>query len=82
MKRPNKPFLINDLENIVLTPIIDGVELNHYVLKKNSLLFFNTVILGLMDDIPADKIKKSKYYKENVIKYIFSWCIICLSNER
>ena len=78
------------LDNIILNPIIDRTDWNVYSLKGASLLFLNTVVPGLMDDIEPDKIKKLVeereksigYYRANVSKYSFPWCIIALPNER
>ncbi len=80
----------NDLEDIVLNPIIDRNDWNDYALKGGALLFLNTCVPGLMDDISSQKVQKLvsereksiKYYRANVSKYTFPWCIIVLPNER
>ncbi len=80
----------NNLEDIVLNPIIDRTDWNDYSLKGSGLLFLNTVVPGLMDDIEPSKMKKlvdereksTRYYRANVSKYTFPWCIIALPNER
>lgn len=80
----------HSLEDIVLNPIIDRNEWDEYSKKGGALLFLNTVVPGLMDDIPLNKMKKlidereksSKYYRANVSKYTFPWCIVALPNER
>lgn len=80
----------NDSEDIVLNPLIDRSDWDLYSKKGAPLLFLNTVVPGLMDDISSDKMKKwidereksTKYYRANVSKYTFPWCIIALPNER
>lgn len=78
------------IEEIALNPIIDKSAWNTYAEKGGALVFLNSVVPGLMSDISAEKIEKwSKvtetqvpYYRSNVSKYIFPWCIVCLPNER
>ncbi len=80
----------HDVKDIVLNPIIDRTDWDKYALKGGALLFLNSVVPGLMDDIPLEKMKKLldereksiKYYRANVSKYAFPWCIIALPNER
>ncbi len=80
----------NKLDDIALNPIIDRTDWNIYALKGAPLLFLNTVVPGLMDDISPEKMKKlvdereksTRYYRANVSKYTFPWCIIALPNER
>lgn len=80
----------NNSEDIVLNPLIDRSDWDIYSKKGAPLLFFNTVVPGLMDDISSEKMKKwidereksTKYYRANVSKYTFPWCIIALPNER
>lgn len=79
-----------NLEDIKLNPIIDRTDWNTYALKGASILFIDSTVPGLMDDIPAEKISKMvverektiKYYRANVSKYEFPWCITALPNER
>ncbi len=80
----------NNSEDIVLNSLIDRSDWDIYSKKGAPLLFFNTVVPGLMDDISSEKMKKwidereksTKYYRANVSKYTFPWCIIALPNER
>lgn len=77
------------LEDIKLNPIIDRSDWDVYALKGSPLLFLNSPVPGLMDDIPTEKIKKmvserektTRYYRQNVSKYTFPWCIVALPNE-
>lgn len=79
-----------NLEDIKLNPLIDRTEWDEYALKGAGLLFLNTVVPGLMDDIEPAKMKRlvdereksTKYYRANVTKYTFPWCIAALPNER
>lgn len=78
------------VDDIVLNPLIDRTKCDNYAIKGAPLLFLNSTVPGLMDDIPVEKIKKwilereksTKYYRANVSKYTFPWCIITLPNER
>lgn len=77
-------------EEIGINEITDRSAWETYAKKGGALLFFNTSVPGIMDDIPAEKnqkllkerLKTLTYYKANVTKYIFPWCIACLPNER
>ena len=79
-----------DVSDIELNPIIDRTDWNDYALKGGALVFLNSAVPGLMNDISADKIKKwsderektIKYYRNNVSSYAFPWCIVALPNER
>lgn len=79
-----------EVDDIVVNPLIDRTDWNNYALKGAPLLFLASTVPGLMDDIPAEKIKKwvserektNKYYRANVSKYTFPWCIVALPNER
>lgn len=79
-----------ELEDIVLNPIIDRSDWDKYSLRGAPLLFLNTVVPDLMADIPSAKMKKlldereksAQYYRANVSRYTFPWCIIALPNER
>ena len=79
-----------EVEDIKLNPIIDRTDWNNYALKRATLLFLNSTVPGLMDDIPAEKMKKlvaerektTKYYRANVSKYTFPWSIVAMPNER
>lgn len=81
---------VTPVEEIKLNPIIDKSPWNEYAQKGGALVFLNSTVPGLMDDIPAEKIEAwSKisetvvpYYRQNVSKYLFPWCIIALPNER
>lgn len=84
-------YLMNtDVDDITVNPLIDKTDWNTYALKGAALLFLNSTVPGLMDDIPGEKISKwiterentIKYYRANVSKYIFPWCIVALPNER
>lgn len=78
------------VEDIVVNSLIDRTDWNDYALKGAPLLFLNSTVPGLMNDIPSEKIKKwmseraktTRYYRANVSKYIFPWCIVALPNER
>ena len=79
-----------DIEDIKLNSIIDRTDWNTYAIKGAPILFIDSTVPGLMDDIPAEKISKMvrerektiKYYRANVSKYEFPWCITALPNER
>ena len=79
-----------DVSDIELNPIIDRTAWNDYALKGGALVFLNSTVPGLMNDISAEKIKKwaderektIKYYRNNVSSYKFPWCIAALPNER
>ena len=79
-----------EVDDIVLNPVIDKSAWNEYAMKGGSLLFLNSSVPGLMDDIPADKMSKYfkvsetsvPYYRSNVRKYTFPWCIVAVPNER
>lgn len=79
-----------NLEDIKLNSLIDRSDWNEYALKGGALLFLQSAVPGLMDDIDEAKIKKwidereksIKYYRANVSKYMFPWCIVDLPNER
>lgn len=77
-------------EDIKNNSIIDRTDWNEYAKKGSALLFLNSSVPGLMDDIPVEKIKKLteirenniKYYRKNVTNYTFPWCIVAMPNER
>ena len=77
-------------DKIKLNPIIDKSAWNEYAKKGGALIFLNSTAPGLMDDIPAEKIDKwrkeseisAQYYRTNVSKYYFPWCIVGMPNER
>lgn len=79
-----------DIKDIKLNPLIDITDWNVYAKKGASLLFLNSNVPGLMDDIEEEKIRKMiiekektiKYYRANVSKYTFPWCIVAMPNER
>lgn len=79
-----------NIEDIKVNNLIDRTDWNNYALKGGSLLFLNSTVPGLMNDIPSDKIQKwvdernktTPYYRNNVGKYTFPWCIVALPNER
>lgn len=83
-------LLRTPVEEIKLNPIIDKSAWNEYALKGGALVFLNSTAPGLMDDIPSEKIDKMHkesetvvpYYRANVSKYTFPWCIVCMPNER
>ena len=78
-----------NIDDICLNNLIDRSIWDQYALKGSSLLFLISEIPGLMDDIEVKKIQKMvdiklktiPYYKDNVTKYIFPWCIAALPNE-
>ena len=78
------------LDEIAVNPIIDKSAWNEYAQKGGALVFLNSTAPDIMNDIPAEKIERwSKvsetqvpYYRANVSKYVFPWCIVCLPNER
>ena len=78
------------VEDIKLNRLIDRTNWNSYALKGAALLFLNSTVPGLMNDISEDKIAKwvnergktTKYYRQNVSKYTFPWTIVALPNER
>ena len=78
------------VEDIKVNPLIDRTDWNDYALKGAAIIFLNSTVPGLMEDISADKIAKwveerattTRYYRPNVSKYKFPWCIAALPNER
>ena len=78
------------VEEIKVNPLIDRTDWNNYALKGAAMIFLNSTVPGLMEDIPEEKIAKwvearattTRYYRENVSKYKFPWCIVALPNER
>lgn len=78
------------LEDIENNPLIDRKNWNNYALKGGALLFLNSTVPGLMDDIDEEKIQKLikerektiSYYRKNVSRYTFPWTIVALPNER
>ncbi len=84
-------YLLNtSLENIKNNELIDRSKREEYAKKGGTILFLTTTIPGLMSDVSLDKIKKitdirneqTKYYKENVTRNIFNWCIVALPNKK
>ena len=77
-------------EDIIVNPLIDRSDWDTYAMKGAALLFLSSNVPGLMDDIEEEKIRRwvierektTKYYRENVSKYTFPWCIAALPNER
>lgn len=69
---------------------IDRSVWDKYAKKGSACLFLTSDVPGLMNDIEDEKIKEwilvrnmtSPYYRSNVSKYIFPWCIAALPNER
>ena len=78
------------VEDIRINSLISRSDWDTYALKGAPLLFLTSTVPGLMDDIEAEKIerwiseraKTTRYYRENVSKYTFPWCIVALPNER
>lgn len=78
------------LEDIRVNSLIDKTNWDNYALKGGALLFLNSTVPGLMDDIEEEKIQKwveerektTRYYRKNVSKYTFPWTIVALPNER
>lgn len=84
-------YLMNtDIEDISVNHLIDRKNWNNHAILGAPILFLNTTVPGLMNDIPTEKIEKmvkvrnetSPYYRANVTKYIFPWCIAALPNKR
>lgn len=79
-----------DLEDIKLNPLISRSDWDIYAKKCGGLLFVNSAVPGLMDDIPVEKIQKwiseraksETYYRKYVKSYDFSWTIAALPNKR
>lgn len=79
-----------NVHDIKVNPLIDRTNWDNYAMKGGALLFLNSTVPGLMDDIDAEKIQKwfkekestNKYYRKNVSRYIFPWTIVVLPNER
>lgn len=78
------------LEDIKLTKLIDRELWNAFAGEDKAMLFINTNIPGIMDDIEPDKIHKvaalkgasMPNYIAKVVKYDFPWCIIAYPNQR
>ncbi len=78
----------SDIEDIKLNPLIDRSDWNTYAMQGGNILFINSPVPNLMDDIENEKLQKwldlreqtTKYYRKNVSKYVFPWCIISLPN--
>lgn len=78
---------VSEIKN---NPIIDRTDWNDYAKKGAALLFLNSGVPGLMDDIPNEKLKRwneireesLKYYRKNLGSYVFPWCIVAMPNER
>lgn len=78
------------IDEIKVNPLIDHSNWDKYAMKGGALLFLISDVPGLMEDIEEEKIMKwsqevrktNPYYKENVSKYNFPWCIAALPNER
>lgn len=83
-------LMTTPVEDIKLNPIINKSAWNEYAKKGGALVFLNSTAPGLMDDVPAEKIEKwhkesetvVPYYRANVSKYAFPWCIVGMPNER
>ena len=79
-----------NIEDICINPLIDRTAWNTYALKGGSCLFLTSTVPGLMNDIEEAKIQKwieersktTEYYRNNVSKYTFPWCIVALPNQR
>lgn len=79
-----------DVKDIKNNPIIDRTDWDDYAKKGAALLFLNSNVPGLMEDISLEKTKKLiqirektiEYYRKNVTSYTFPWCIIAMPNER
>lgn len=78
------------VEDIKLNPLIDRTDWDIYAIKGAPIVFLNSVVPGLMDDIEEEKISKwveersktTSYYRANVSKYTFPWTLLDLPNER
>lgn len=84
-------YLFNTkLEDINNNDLIDKTKREEYAKKGGTILFLTTTIPELMSDISLDKLQKvieircdqTKYYKENVTKNMFKWCIVALPNKK
>lgn len=78
------------VDDIKVNPLITRSDWDTYAKKGAALLFLTSTVPGLMNDIPEEKITKwveergktTKYYRANVGKYTFPWCIAAVPNER
>ena len=83
-------LLSTSLENIELNPLLDKSKWDIYAKRGAPILFLHSKVPGLMDDIDPKKISKAftisestrPYYRQNVSKYLFPWCIAAFPNER
>lgn len=83
-------LLKTNIKDIKNNKIIDRSKWDEYAKKGGCLLFLTSTIPNLMKDIDNEKltklakerIKTISYYKENVAKYLFPWCIVSLPNEK
>lgn len=79
-----------NVSDITLQSCFDRFIWDEYAKKGSALLFLNSIVPGIMDDISSEKIKKMAelrnatrpYYCSNVGKYTFPWCIVALPNQR
>lgn len=78
------------LEDIALNSIIDKSDWDTYAIKGGSILFLDSTVPGLMQDIEPEKIERMRqvtsktitFYRAMVEKNAFPWCIAALPNER
>ncbi|MBE6157838.1 MAG: aminopeptidase [Firmicutes bacterium] len=78
------------LDKIELNDTMDRSDWDLYAKKGGALLFLNSKVPGLMNDISSEKMQKvvelkaqtQKYYREHVKEYIFPWTIVDLPNKR
>lgn len=79
-----------DVGDIAKDNFIDRSVWDLYAKRGGACLFLNSPVPKVMNNIDAGKInewvlkrnKTSPYYRENVGKYLFPWCIATLPNER
>lgn len=79
-----------DLDDIELNPLLDKSGWDVYAKRGAPILFLHSKVPGLMDDIDPKKISKAfaisegtrPYYRKNVSRYLFPWCIAAFPNER
>ena len=79
-----------NIDEIKLNLLFDRSDLDIYAKKKGSILFLNSTIPNLMNDIDAEKIHKMtktrektmQFYRKNVSKYTFPWTIVAVPNKK
>ena len=83
-------LLDTELDDIKVNPLIDRSPWDEYAKKGGAILFLNSTVPGLMDDVPVEKVDKMirerlktcPFYRENVSRHTFPWTIVAVPNER